>query len=224
MGWMIIVIMALIAGLALWKIGRLPRESCELVGAALLLGLAGYAWQGHPGQAGAPIAQKSKGVEIDPAMVEQRRKMSGRFGGEAQWLDMADAYAQHGSTRAAVNVMRGAVKEYPNNATLWTGLGSALLNHGNGIMSPAAQFAFERALKLQPQHPGPPFYLGLSLLQAGQADKALQVWADQLAATPKDAPWRADLEQRVSRLRREMGLPPLPVAGPATEAEPAPQP
>ncbi|MBB5687418.1 tetratricopeptide repeat protein [Sphingobium boeckii] len=220
MGWLIIVAMALVAAGALWKIGRLPRESYELVGAALLLGLSGYAWQGHPAQAGSPIAQKSKNAEVDPALVEQRKNMTGRFSGEAQWLDTADAYARYGSTRDAVNVMRGAVKEYPNNATLWTGLGSALLNHGNGIMSPAAQFAFERALKLQPQHPGPPFYLGLSLLQAGQPDKALQVWTDQLAATPRDAPWHADLEQRVSRLRTEMGLPPLPVTGPATP-EPA---
>jgi len=218
MGWGIILLMALAAALALWGIGRVPRASWELIGAALLLGLAGYAWQAHPALAGSPVVQTAKGAELDPALVNVRKTMTGQFGGEAQWLDTADTYARLGSTRDAVTVMRGAVKAGPNNATLWTGLGSALLNHGLGIMSPAAQFAFERALQLQPGHPGPPFYLGLALLQAGQADQALQTWTDQLARTPAEAPWRADLAQRVARLRSEMGLPAQEVAAPPMPA------
>ena len=214
MGWLILLAMAIAAAMALRFLGRVPRASWELIGAALLLGLAGYAWQAHPGMAGKPIAPKFKGVELDPALVEVRRTMTGKFGGEAQWLDTADTYARLGSTRDAVTVMRGAVKAGPNNATLWTGLGSALLNHGNGIMSPAAQYAFERALQLQPEHPGPPFYLGLALLRAGQPDKTLQIWTDQLARTPAEAPWRADLAQRVAALRGEMGLPPEDVPAP----------
>ena len=33
---------------------KAPRSSWELLGAALLLGIAGYAWQGSPAQRGAP--------------------------------------------------------------------------------------------------------------------------------------------------------------------------
>ena len=54
MSWLpIIVLAALVFGLAVVLL-KLPRSLWMLFGSALLFGLAGYALQGHPGQAGAP--------------------------------------------------------------------------------------------------------------------------------------------------------------------------
>jgi hypothetical protein len=52
MGWVAILVMAALAGIGLWRFGNLPRAALELLGAALLFGLAGYAWQGSPSLAG----------------------------------------------------------------------------------------------------------------------------------------------------------------------------
>ena len=55
-------------------IGRIPRSTREITAAALLLGLAGYAWQGHPGLAGAPRIIKDRAdVQFDEKLAERRR-------------------------------------------------------------------------------------------------------------------------------------------------------
>lgn len=218
MGWVMVIAMAAVAFLALWRIGRLPRQSWELVGAGLLLGLAGYAWQGSPGLAGTPIAAKSAAAEIDPKLVEQRKAMMGSFGTEAQWLDTADTFGRLGSTRDAVTVMLGGVRAYPKSADMWVGLGNALVNHADGMMTPAAQYAFQTGATLSPEHPGPPFFMGLALAQSGQFDKAEAIWSALLARTPAQAPWRADLQARLGALQVQLGRPPAPAEAPATPA------
>src|SRR5947209_8447189 len=54
MGWLFILVMALALLIALWRLGNLDKGGLQFVGSALLLALAGYAWQGHPGLAGSP--------------------------------------------------------------------------------------------------------------------------------------------------------------------------
>jgi cytochrome c-type biogenesis protein CcmH len=215
MGWIMVLAMAAIAFLALWRIGRVPRPTWELIGAGLLLGMAGYAWQGSPGLAGTPVVAKSAAVEVDPKLIEQRKAMMGSFGTEAQWLDTADTFGRLGSPRDAVTVMLGGVRAFPKSADMWVGLGNALVNHAEGMMTPAAQYAFQKAADLSPQHPGPPFFMGLALAQSGQFDRADAIWTALLARTPAEAPWRADLETRLGALRAQMGRPALPAAPPA---------
>ncbi len=48
MGWIFAFLFAAMCFAGLWKIGRMPRMALELALAALLVGLAGYAWQGSP--------------------------------------------------------------------------------------------------------------------------------------------------------------------------------
>ena len=54
MNWTVIAVLPILAAAGLILLGRLPRSLWELAGAALLLGVAGYAWQGRPGLTGAP--------------------------------------------------------------------------------------------------------------------------------------------------------------------------
>ena len=54
MGWLIIVVMALVVFAGLWPfIGR-DKGAMQFLGAALLVALAGYAWQGRPNLEGSP--------------------------------------------------------------------------------------------------------------------------------------------------------------------------
>ncbi len=54
MGWVFILILAALSFFALLKTNRLNRTALELAGVTLLIGLAGYAWQGSPTLAGSP--------------------------------------------------------------------------------------------------------------------------------------------------------------------------
>ena len=124
--------------------------------------------------------------------------MMERFGSDAQVLGTADAFHRQGLNLYAIGIIKGGLSRNPNSPDLWVGLGNAMVIHGQGMMSPAAQLAFDRAAKLAPDHPGPPFFLGLAYAQAGQLDRAGQVWRDLLARSPVDAPWRPEVEQRLA--------------------------
>jgi cytochrome c-type biogenesis protein CcmH len=197
-GWLILAALTIVTGGLLWRFGNLPRTTVELLGAALLFAMAGYAWQGSPGLAGKPTPPPADARQPDSAFATERSKMMERFGGAAQILDAADAMHRQGWNRYAVALIKGGLAKSPNNADLWVGLGNALVIHGGGMMSPAAQLAFERAARINPQHPGPPFFMGMAYAQAGQVTRAVEIWRSLLARTPANAPWRADLEQRIA--------------------------
>jgi cytochrome c-type biogenesis protein CcmH/NrfG len=44
--------------------------------------------------------------------------------------------------------------------------------------------------------------MGLAYAQAGQLDRAEQIWRGLLDRSPKDAPWRADVEQRLAEIEQ----------------------
>ena len=55
MGWLAAIILAAATFAALWLSGRVSRLGLELAGAMIIVGLAGYAWQGSPDLPGKPI-------------------------------------------------------------------------------------------------------------------------------------------------------------------------
>lgn len=60
MGWLYAILFAALSLGALWKSGRCPRMALELAGAAILIGLAGYAWQGSPQMPGNPVSSSPR--------------------------------------------------------------------------------------------------------------------------------------------------------------------
>jgi tetratricopeptide (TPR) repeat protein len=200
MGWVVILIFAAFVMLGLWRFGKMRRAALELLGAALLLGIAGYAWQGSPTLAGSPKPPPAdEGASM--GQIENLPEFrTASVGGVADILSAADGLIERGMVNYAVAIIRAGLSRNPQSADLWVGLGNALVVHGGGMMSPAAQLAFERAAKIAPDHPGPPFFMGLAYAQAGQVDRAEQIWRDLLARAPAGAPWRADLEQRLAEI------------------------
>ena len=203
MGWALLIGLAGFCALALWRWGALPRAAREPIAAALLLGAAGYAWQGRPGLAGTPAQFLAVAPAVDEALIAQRTAMGERFGNAAAWLGAADGAMRAGLSRSAVTFVKSGLRENPNNADLWIGLGNALVAHGGGMISPAAEFAFRKAEALSPEHPGAPFFLGLAYAKSGRFDLARGEWTGLLMRTSPDAPWRKGLEAGLAQLPRD---------------------
>jgi cytochrome c-type biogenesis protein CcmH len=212
MMWVVVVLIAVAVFAALVFVLKLPRGGWELAGAALLLGISGYALQGHPGQAGAPKAPAENARAADAATVAERQAMGNKFGSSKSWLILADALTKQGQYAAAADVLRSAVHKDPKDADLWVALGNALVGHSDGMISPAAQLAFQRAADISPEHPGPPFFMGLALAQSGKLPEARAIWMKLLARTAADASYRDDLTARLARINQMLG----PMAGDAT--------
>ncbi|MFD1611592.1 tetratricopeptide repeat protein [Sphingomonas tabacisoli] len=201
MGWVIMFALVAIVGAALWKSRHLPRAAFEPIAAALLLGLAGYALQGSPGLPSHRVTPPDDTSKANETEIEIRNEMGEqRFGSGPSWLMAADGAMRAGSPMAAVTYIKSGLKQNPNDPDLWVGLGNALVVHNGGMVSPAATYAFQKAAQIAPEHPGPPFFMGLALAQSGQFAQARAIWTELLKRAPADAPWKADLEQRLAQL------------------------
>jgi cytochrome c-type biogenesis protein CcmH/NrfG len=212
MGWVFAIGLAVIALAALIAIGRAPRTSWEIAASALLLGLAGYAWQGRPALAGDPRQPKAAaGQGFDEEMAERRRAIGERFGPAGQWLMMSDGLARQGKTKEAANVLLSGLRDSPRDPNLWLGLGNALVAHGGGIVSPGADYAFRQAMQIDPAAPAAPYFYGLALARSGDLAGARKLWAPLAERAPADSEIRAELIQNIARIDAM-----LAAGGPAT--------
>ena len=57
MGWIFAIGFAVLVPAGLWLSGRCSRLALEITAAALLVGIAGYGWQGSPDMPGQPVTQ-----------------------------------------------------------------------------------------------------------------------------------------------------------------------
>jgi cytochrome c-type biogenesis protein CcmH len=204
MTWIIALALAIVAFLVAVFVLRAPRRSWEAIGAALLLGVAGYTLQASPVPATPKQAQEL--IVGDPAALVKARARVTRSGipPTDRWVVIADALARNGQFADAAEMLRGATEADPKNAEAWLAMGNALVAHADGTLTPASLYAYRRAAAAAPEHPGPPFFLGLALAQSGRFDEARTLWRRLLAATPPDAPWHAELVDKLGRLETLM--------------------
>jgi len=196
MGWVLISLLALSVFLALWRLADFHRVTLQLLASALLIGIAGYALQGRPTLSGKPAPP--------PAGEEPSGSTLGETGDDtgASWLAIAAAYQRSADKQDAVRVIRARLRAHPDDAELWAGLGTALVMHADGLVTPAAELAFQRAERLAPHHPAAKFFYGLTLAQTGKPAEAERVWTQLLADAPADAEWRPMVEANLAVIER----------------------
>lgn len=217
MSWIAAFVLAVLA-FSLAAFGfRLARRLYTTLLAALSIGLAGYALQASPNVPAAP-AQGAAQTDADFQIVEARREMLAPAEySTAEMLVVADAMARQGQFTEAAQFLNGVTRESPRDFEAWLAQGNALVEHADGVLTPAALYAYRNAAALKPEHPAPGYFLGVSLIRQGQFMEARQVWADTLAAAPADAVGRVPLADRLARLDELLNMaaqqaPPQPPA------------
>ena len=202
MGWIVMVALALAVLAAMWRFGGMRGATLQLLSAALLLAMAGYAWQGRPALGGQPKAVSVRQALPETPFAALRGEFVERFDYASRWLILADSYQRRGDTRTAVALIRSGLRGQPENSTLWTGLGNALVLHGGGTMNPAAELAYRRAVTLAPRHPAPRFFYGMSLIQSGDIDGGERAWRQLLDMAPEGASWRPIVADRLALIEQ----------------------
>lgn len=182
----------------------LRRPLWSLAGAALMLGATGYALQGRPFLDGEATHPQASIEPLDPTIVNLRDRMLGRpeRSGDGAYLVAADAMRRAGEDGYAVKVILGGIRHVPNSLMLWVGLGDALAAHDGGRVSPPALFAFRQAMRISPEHPAPPFFLGLAYARSGEFAVARPYWVRALALSPQGTSYRDDIGIRLFLLDR----------------------
>ena len=196
-----LLFLLVLAGLALaaLRLAGLKGPLLTMAAATLMLGGAGYALQGRPGLAGSPAGATAKSRHLPVAKA--RHALMGQFTKSEHWMIIADSFAARGETEDAVGLIQSGLRAHPDDYSLWVGLGNALVDHA-GVMTPAAELAYDRAARLAPWSPSPKFFRALGMLRSGQRDAALAEWKALLASAPAEAEWRPLVEDGVAMLER----------------------
>ncbi len=174
--------------------------------------------------AGAPPALPS--VESLIAKLEQR--VAAAPDDLEGWHRLAAAYQLVKQPAKAAEAYQHALTLDDHSAELQAGFAEASIGAAGGIVTEKAGKALARALELDPGDPRARFYQGLALVQRGERQKALDLWAGLIKDTPADAPYLAVLRERVTALAQDLGQDPAkvipqPAAPAVAAAEPADQ-
>ena len=224
-GWLIAIVLTFVALAALIVLGKAPRKSWEAIAAALVFGLAGFAYQARPDLPGAPTAAASAPGKVGTELVTVRQQLSGEgLIARNRWTVTADALTRQGQFSDAAGLLLGAIEESPRDSGAWLALANNLVGHADGALTPAALYAFGQATESDPQAPGPPFFLGLALIQNGRPEEGRALWAELLARTPVAAPWRAGLAGRLQLLDQLLSQQNQQSASPSQSAPQSPPP
>lgn len=199
MGWVMLAVLGAAAMAALVAL-RVARPLWSFVGAALMLGATGYALQQHAALPAHPAVPIVPPAADDAGLIDLRDRMLGRFSADGAYLIAADAMTRSGDDRAAVQVILGGIRTLPSSLALWTGLGSALAAHDGQRVSPPALFAFQQAARLAPDHPAPPFFLGLAYLRQGDVAATQILWRRAVALSPAGTSYRREIAARLALL------------------------
>jgi cytochrome c-type biogenesis protein CcmH len=201
-GWLISALLAMVTAAGLVVLARPGRGALQMIGVAMLIGLAGYTWQGRPALAGHPAPPNQGRRGHDTLFAHERKVWLETVGFDALQLDGADAFIGNGDPDYAVGVIHAFLANEPDSMMLWLGLGNALQADADGALTPAAHYAFERAAAVAPGNPAPQYFLGLAYLQMGDVDGADATWRDLLAKAPADAKWRDKVQNRIMLIER----------------------
>jgi cytochrome c-type biogenesis protein CcmH len=201
MGWLpaILIAAAVTAGLLL--LVPLRKQLWPVIAAAVVLGVAGYAWQGSPQQAAAPAQPITAKLKAADSLLQMRADMDTGYGIGKQWLITADSYARSGKYDYSAAFIQAGLRDHPKNGDLWAGLGVVLLLAGDGQMSPPAKMAFANARKFGPRNPSPDYFEGLVELFEGRPAKTVEIWQRLVDDAPDKAIWRPKLESQLGGLK-----------------------
>jgi tetratricopeptide (TPR) repeat protein len=201
-GWIILFVLAAVTLGGLILVVRPKRGALELLGAALMLGVAGYAWQGSPALIGKPTPPRANHPASDTLFADERKIWLGTVGPEIEVLDAADYRIKANDPDYAIAILRSGIKTAPDSMILWLGLANALVTYADGVVTPPARYAFEHASMLAPKNPAPAYFMALDYAQIGDLDTAEKIWRQILATSPADAPWRPLVNQKLAVLAR----------------------
>ena len=88
----------------------------------------------------------------------------------------------------------------------YTDLAEIMVLAAGGYVSPQAENALARAIRLNPKSPRARYYSGLTLAQNGRPDIAYAMWAGLLEEGPDDAPWVPLIRAQIGPVARAAGI------------------
>jgi cytochrome c-type biogenesis protein CcmH len=115
---------------------------------------------------------------------------------------LARSYGVLGERAKAAEAAQQVARLLPEDAAAQTDYGEALLalQHDGQPLSPDLVEQWRKVAALDADNPQALFVLGQAAAERGDTARARELWQRLLAAIPKDAPQRAELQALIDRL------------------------
>jgi cytochrome c-type biogenesis protein CcmH len=192
-----------------------------LAAGALYLGVGAPGLRDQPLAARPEAAGRLAGADGQQAgsVEEMTAKLAQRLEREPDdlegWVLLGRSYGALGRFDEAVAALRRAAELGGGSPDALAMLAEHVVFAADGIVTPEAKALFERVRAARPDDPAASFYLGLQLEQAGRHREALELWSELAARSAPDAPWLADLRERIAAAAAALGEDPEAYLAPA---------
>ncbi len=213
------------------------RKSLALPLIAVLLVPAGafalYLWLGNPTVESVPFTERpsppaaAAGAplpDVETMMAGLRARLAENPEDLEGWIMLARSAGTLGDHGEAIEAYGRALALNPDMPSVHSALGEVRVMAAEGLVTDAAQRAFETALAGDPEDSRARFYLALAREQDGDLHGALDALVALLADAPADATWTEGVRQRAAGLAEVLGLDPesaLPALTASTSSDEA---
>lgn len=153
-----------------------------------------------PAPAPAPLA------DVDTMIARLAARLEAAPDDLDGWKMLGWSYAGVGRFEQAALAYGRAAELAPQDADILALQAEALVRAGAGQVSDAARALIRSSLTLDPANARARYLQGVAMDQDGDAKGAVDLWLSVLAASPSDAPWRADLRDRIAERAPAAGI------------------
>jgi cytochrome c-type biogenesis protein CcmH len=176
--------------------------------AALVLGIGGgsYLILGRPYLAARSLSNASP-QDLRGLIAALAQSVRKRPDDPKGWTLLGRGYLTVGDPSDAAAAFRRAipVSSPAQRPELYSAYGEALTLAAGGAVPVEAEQAFGQALSGNPRDFAARYYLGLAYASRRNVPRALALWDGLLADAPPNAPWRAELVDRMAMLKAATG-------------------
>ena len=165
----------------------------------------------------ARLESSPQNSSVDELIARAETHLSQNPNDARGWDVLAPIYLRIGRGADSANAYRSAIRIEGESFPRVLGLGEALIAVSGGPVTAEAEALFNKAADLQPDDIRPQYYLAQGEMQDGNADGAVKRLQSFLDRAPTDAPWRAQVEQTIARIRSGASEPSAPAVGPTAE-------
>lgn len=141
------------------------------------------------------------------------RLISDPDGGPSEgWMLLGQTYSRMGRFEDAAEAFK-VVSERPEaDSAVFSMLAEALIYAEQGVVTPPAEAAIDRAISMNPDNPASVYYKALALSQKGESLRGYELLIARLDAADGFYPWMESLVAEANRIGAEIGKPPLSLA------------
>lgn len=177
-----------------------------------------YSAFGNPGISSVATAERQAALEERARVIDLTGQLKSRLttdpnGGPSEgWMLLGQTYMRLGFYEDAADSFAVAAERPEAESSVFSMLAEALVAKEQGVVTPVAERAIERAMALDSMNPAATYFMALSLQQSGQSARAHDMIVERLDAADGFYPWMESLLVQANRIGEGIGRDPISLA------------